>query len=202
MSDPTGWVAPETGWITTDGILNTDLIRIENNILLLKNRIWGYDGTVTAKVTSSYFTTDTTSTWKYTIINKMVFISIPDGFESAGYVTSTGLEIEPDSGAWPSNILPASDTIVQCIFTTNGISGTVLRRPGYMLIPSSTTSNIVCYITDNGGITAANDGYYVDNFFHDSFGSTQLKGIPHQTISYMVDSDPTVTTTTTTTSAP
>jgi hypothetical protein len=37
MSDPTGWVAPKVNWLDSDGIANTDLNKIETNILGLRD---------------------------------------------------------------------------------------------------------------------------------------------------------------------
>lgn len=203
MANPTGWTTPETAWLTTDGILNTDLNRIENNILILKDLLYTYRGTFEAKVSATYFSGAVTTTWTYEIVNRMVYISIPTGVESPATTTNLELQVEPVDGGgnpttWPANIVPSADTIVPCVFKINTHADYNIR-PGYMLIPSNAASNIVCYITKYRN--NYDDGYYQDDGFYESSGSILTKAIPKQTVSYMVDSFPSATTTTTT-SAP
>lgn len=202
MADPTGWTTPETAWLTTDGILNTDLIRIENNILILKDLLYTYSGTFQITVPTPYFTAATTVTVNYHIVNKMVYISIPSGLESPGQSANAELQISPTSGAWPSQIVPQYDTIVPCVFKNNRAANYHMR-PGYLLVSNSSTTNWVGYITNRASLSG-DDGYYYDQFFYDASGSTLKKALPAQSIWWMVENTPqsTTTTTTTTTSAP
>ena len=196
MADPIGWITPETGWLTTDGILNTDFNRIENNILILKDLLYTYTGTFQMTVPTPYFTVATTVTVNYMIVNKMVFISIPEGLETPGASSNTELQIEPTAGTWPTQILPQYDTIVPCVFKIN-TAASYNKRPGYMLMPTTASANIVCYITERDPLLVE-DGCYAYNNFYEAGGSNLLKAVPAQQISWMVQNAPQSTTTTTT----
>lgn len=195
MADPTGWETPITDWETTDGILNTDFNRIEGNTEILKDLLYTYRGTFGARITNTYFSAQVDTTWTYEIVNRMVFISIPTGVETPDWTDKDELQVAPVAGTWPANIIPTSEVIVPCIFKIN-THDDYNKRSGYMLIPSSASSNIVCYITKPHGVNTS--GYFWDDFFYYAGGGILKKAIPKQTISYMVDSFPTETTTTTT----
>ena len=185
MADPTGWVAPETGWVTGDDILNTDLVRIETNIGGLKNLVNQF-GTFGAKVTSTYFSADVTVTCKWQRCDDIVHILIPEMLSPAN-TTNDELQIAPVT-VWPAEILPATATYAQAIFQKDQ-NDTYTIRPGFMIIPTVNNANIVCSITKYG-VSDDTDGCYIPSgvsvAFSDGGGAGNNKMIPRQTISYMV----------------
>ena len=187
MSDPTGWETPFTSWTPSTGIDEDALNRIEGNIDILKKLLRHFFGSFDVTVNTPYFTAPTTVTCNYTIINEMVFISFPSGLESPNQSTNSELQLSPTAGNWPSDILPQYDTVVPCIFKIN-THANYNKRPGYMLIPTASSSNIVCYITRNGA--TLDDGYYVTDFFYESGGGSLKKAVPAQTINYMIETPP------------
>lgn len=188
MADPVGWLAPVVTWTPARAISETDFNRIENNILLIKNRIWGLDGSFDAVVDTPYFTAKVTVTITYRVINGVVFLDIPTGFESPALSTNTELQLEPDT-TWPSDILPSVATKAKCIFKHNGADANNFDRPGYMLIPTGVSDNIVCYITLRD-LTTVGLGCYNATAFYESGGITLRKAIPRQTISYILETAP------------
>ena len=187
MSDPIGWSAPFSSWTPSTIINETALNRIEGNIAILKNMLWGRDGSFDAFVDTPYFTAKVTKTIEYSIINKTVFLDIPTGFESPGQSSNTELQIEPDT-SWPANIIPATARRAKCIFKHNGADANNYERPGYMLIPNNTSSAIICYVTKNALSIA--DGCYNYDSFYEAGGTTLKKAIQRQTVSYMLEAAP------------
>ena len=188
MADPVGWLDPFTSW-APDTVINTTVLnRIENNIALLKGRVWGKDGTFDARVNSPFFSSAVVKTIKYSVINKTVFLDIPADFASPLYTANDELQLEPVT-SWPSDIIPAVATRAHCVFKNNGNDSTHFERPGYMLIPISTSSNIICYITSKETL-GYGDGYFIADYFHESGGASLKKEIPRQTIMYMLEDAP------------
>ena len=188
MADPVGWLTPFTNWLSSTGINTTVLNRIENNIALIKGRVWGKDGTFDARVASPYFSTPVVKTINYSVINKTVFLDIPADFASPLYTGNDELQIEPVT-AWPSDIIPATALRASCIFKNNGYDSSHYERPGYMLIPNSTSSNIICYMAEYGTIGYGED-FFTDVAFHITGGASLKKEISRQTIMYMLETAP------------
>lgn len=213
-TDPNGWSAPNTDtgeppstpshgndgmgtgveWDTADGITTTDLTRIEANIKGLHTLLC-QSGTVAVKVNTPYFSAAVESTWNWTRINNAVFISIRN-MDSPGHVVNQELQIVPDT-VWPAEILPDEAVRVHCIFQKEHTTGASIR-PGYFIMPTTNNTALICYITDanigdQNKFVKGDEGGAVEGF---SDGSGTGKGIPEQTVFWIVDRDPIIPTTT------
>lgn len=132
-----------------------------------------FDGTVS----STYFTVPVTDTFYYQKIGNVITLLIPEFI--GGHGTNQEIQIAPVGGNWPSEIIPtnAQDKIVEV-----QSSGTpIKKRSGKIVIPNSTSTNLICYVEK------VDVGSAFLDMVSDEFGTGNYKGILRQSISYYVD---------------
>ena len=208
-TNPNGWTQPKTNagtppsvptfghdgtgtgvpWVPADGIANTDLHRIETNIKGLHTLLC-QSGTVDVRVVSPYFTSSVTATWNWIRINTMVFIGVAE-MESPNKSFNHELRVEPLT-VWPDQILPESEILVPCLFRKE-LEEISTVRPGYFIMPTGATDDLICYITEwnaatdiDGCMVRGNEGAPVVEAFAEAAGGGVIdKAIPAQTVMYM-----------------
>ena len=132
-------------------------------------------GTFGIDVSSTYFTTPLSNeTAYYTKIGNVVFVTFPDLF--GHHLTATTLQLTPNGGDWPSDIIPSTPQLVDCLAAPE--TANVEVRAAYLNIPSSTSSNIIAAISDASAIIDVD---------HWGNNNTQAKGIYRRTLSWYVD---------------
>jgi len=184
--NPTGWQTPKTDWLPDNGITHVDINRIEANILGLR---W-FSDTFDAKIPTPYFSAEVVTEWSYFRQDDLVTISIGE-MASPGDSNNSDLQIAPDSGTWPALITPVTDIIVPCVLKVEKVPNSYYYRPGFFIIPSVGTSNIICYVTQSIAVGVpdelnANGAFVDDGFSLGGGGAPSPKTIPAQTISYIV----------------
>ena len=105
-------------------------------------------GSFTASVTATYFNTPDTATWYWIKIGDIVFLTI--GGLSDSSANGTQLQISPQSGNWPTAIVPSEDIWVKVLF----LGPTTTYKMGGMKIDNSTTINMICEFPDSSGALA------------------------------------------------
>lgn len=111
MGYPVGWLTPKINWASGNGVTDTDTNRIENNVKLLGESVYGtYTGSFSASINPPYFSETVTKTWHYTKYADIVFLHIP-AMISPGMSGFTYLRIAPTT-VWPDIILPTNETYV------------------------------------------------------------------------------------------
>lgn len=116
--------------------------------------VWSLD-TISVDVTSTYFTTPVNSTWTYFKPEGLdiVVLKIP---EIIGvHASSDELQFAPNSGNWPVVIIPTGNEQYPIVSLRKQDAAAGELRLGHLIIPTSTSTNIIAKITDNNAVLIA-----------------------------------------------
>lgn len=164
MSDPIGWQAPVTAWIPANGIANTDLNRIETNVLGIRDWLKQH-GSFDVNTVNLPGGNKTGTVYWVKHAEGIVVLRIPELLGTSDAGADAVLYLDPVI-AFPTEILVAFSGVFQpchILFGGDAIPAGWRHRVshGAIELPYEATTNIGIYYVDKvGGTITPNAGIY------------------------------------------